>query len=78
ICPALYAYKTLAYWTINRHAHHREFLAAIEHTTQIVVELRKTDNELVLQIKQAGARYNPETYKPHRYTVDGANITLVK
>ncbi len=78
ICPALYAYKTLAYWTINRHAHNREFIATIEHTTQVVVELGKIDNELVLQIKKAGGRYNPNTYKPHRYTVDGTTITLGK
>jgi KaiC/GvpD/RAD55 family RecA-like ATPase len=78
ICPALYAYKTLAYWTINRQAHNSEFLAAIEHTTQVVVQLRRINNELVLQIKQAGGRYNPETYKQHRYSVDRETIALTK
>ena len=27
ICPTLYAYKTIAYWTIEKHAHSKEFLA---------------------------------------------------
>jgi KaiC/GvpD/RAD55 family RecA-like ATPase len=76
ICPALYAYKTLAYWTINRKAHSQEFLAAIEHTTQVVVELIKLDNQRSLRVKKAGGRYSPETYQPHKYTVEGLNINI--
>lgn len=76
ICPALYAYKTLAYWVINRHAHSQEFLAAIEHTTQVVIELNKTDNKRSLCIKKAGGRYKPQTYESHFYTVDGLDITI--
>lgn len=78
ICPALYAYKTLAYWTINRHAHTQEFLAAIEHTTQVVIELNKHGNELILQVKKAGGRYDPKIYEQCRYTVDGLSITIEK
>lgn len=76
ICPALYAYKTLAYWTINRHAHDKAFLAAIEHTTQVVVELNRDDNHRFLRVKKAGGRYNPNTYESYPYTVDGLNITI--
>lgn len=76
ICPALYAYKTLAYWTINRHAHLPEFLAAIEHTTQVVIELTKHNNERSLRIKKAGGRYKPSTYEPHSYTVNGLDIVF--
>ncbi|MFW9985772.1 MAG: RAD55 family ATPase [Candidatus Odinarchaeota archaeon] len=76
ICPALYAYKTLAYWTINRNAHPKEFLAAIEHTTQVVMELTKSDNIRTLRVKKAGGRYESKTYEPHSYTVDGLNIDI--
>ncbi|MHA2428869.1 MAG: RAD55 family ATPase [Candidatus Hermodarchaeia archaeon] len=76
ICPALYAYKTLAYWTINRKAHSQEFLAAIEHTTQVVVELNKLNNQRSICVKKAGGRYESETYKPHKYTVEGLNIRI--
>lgn len=76
ICPALYAYKTLAYWTINRLAHNSEFLAAIEHTTQVVIELKRDNNTRYLSVKKAGGRYHPETYEPHSYTVEGLKITI--
>ncbi len=76
ICPALYAYKTLAYWTINRNAHMKEFLAAIEHTTQVVMELTKSDNVRTLRVKKAGGRYESKTYEPHSYTVDKLNIDI--
>ncbi len=76
ICPALYAYKTLAYWTINRLAHDSEFLAAIEHTTQVVIELKRDNNTRYLSVKKAGGRYHPETYEPHSYTVEGLKITI--
>ncbi len=76
ICPALYVYNTLAYWSINRQAHQREFLAAIEHTTQVVIELSKHEGELTLQIKKAGGRYDPKSYEPYRYSVDGREVTI--
>src|SRR3989304_4419291 len=41
VCPALYAYKTLAYWTVVRDAHPKEFCAIIEHITQVVVDLSR-------------------------------------
>jgi hypothetical protein len=76
ICPALYAYKTLAYWTVMKAAHSREFLAAIEHATQIVLELAKTDDTLQLQVKKAGGRYNPSTYRRYAYTVSRSNVEI--
>ena len=76
ICPALYAYKTLAYWSVNRHAHPREFLAAIEHSTQVVIELGKQETGLNLRIKKAGGRYDTESYQPHKYSVSGLDITI--
>jgi hypothetical protein len=59
-----------------KHAHSREFLSAIEHTTQVVVDLAKRDDDLSLQVKKAGARYNPSTYRRYSYAVDGLNIEI--
>ncbi len=76
VCPALYAYKTLAYWTIEKHAHSKEFLAAMEHMTQVVIDLNKEENKLALQIKKAGGRYDPQTYQSREYTVEGLAIRV--
>ncbi len=76
VCPALYAYKTLAYWTIEKHAHSKEFLAAIEHMTQVVIDLNKQGNRLTFQIKKAGGRYHPQTYQSKEYEVKGLAITV--
>ncbi|MCK4633426.1 hypothetical protein KAT42_01225 [Candidatus Bathyarchaeota archaeon] len=78
ICPALYAYKTLAYWTVEKSAHPKEFLAAIEHMTQVVIDLNKQEEKLTLQIKEAGGRYAPQTYERREYKVEGLTITLGK
>lgn len=76
VCPALYAYKTLAYWTVEKQAHPNEFLAAIEHMTQVVIDLSKQGNKLTLQTKKAGGRYDPQTYQSTEYKVKGLAITL--
>jgi hypothetical protein len=76
ICPALFAYKTLAYWTIEKNAHPRDFLAAIEHMTQLVIDLSKEENMLTLQIKKAGGRYAPQTYQSKKYKVNGLEVTI--
>ena len=76
VCPALYAYKALAYWTIEKHAHSKEFLATIEHMTQIVIDLGKRESKLAFQIRKAGGRYDPQTYQSKEYKVNGLAITL--
>ncbi|MEM2144663.1 MAG: hypothetical protein QW279_04845 [Candidatus Jordarchaeaceae archaeon] len=76
VCPALYAYRTIAYWTIEKFAHPREFIAAIEHMTQVVIDLSKQEDQLTLQIKKAGGRYNPQTYQRVKYHVKALTINL--
>ena len=76
VCPALYAYQTLAYWTIAKHAHPSEFCAIFEHMTQIVVELSKEGMERHLEIKKGGARYDPETYRRRGYIAQGLRIKI--
>jgi KaiC/GvpD/RAD55 family RecA-like ATPase len=77
VCPALYAYKTLAYWTIARNAHPREFCAIIEHITQVVIDLSREGGKRFVEIKKAGWRYNPETYRRHEYSVDGLKVKIL-
>jgi len=77
VCPALYAYQTLAYWTMAKNAHPKEFCALIEHMTQVVIDLTRQENKNFLWIKKAGGRYNPQTYTPREYTVDGMSIEIL-
>jgi KaiC/GvpD/RAD55 family RecA-like ATPase len=76
VCPALYAYRTLAYWTIAKNAHPKEFSALIEHVTQVVMELSKDEGRRFVEVRKAGGRYNPETYKRHEYSVNGLKIDI--
>jgi KaiC/GvpD/RAD55 family RecA-like ATPase len=76
ICPALYAYKTLAYWTIVRNAHPKEFCAIIEHITQVVVNLSREGGKRFLEVKKAGWRYEPQTYQRHEYSVHELDIKI--
>jgi KaiC/GvpD/RAD55 family RecA-like ATPase len=76
VCPALYAYQTLAYWTIAKNAHPKEFCAIIEHMTQVVIELSKEGVNRYIEIKKGGTRYNPETYRRREYLADGLKIKI--
>ena len=77
VCPALYAYQTLAYWTMAKNAHPKEFCALIEHMTQVVIDLTRQENKNFLWIKKAGGRYNPQTYMRREYMVDGMSIEIL-
>ncbi|MGA9387902.1 MAG: hypothetical protein WBV70_03645 [Candidatus Bathyarchaeia archaeon] len=74
VCPALYAYQTLAYWTIAKNAHPKEFCALLEHITQVVIDLSKVGGKRYIEVKKAGGRYNPDTYERREYSVEGLKI----
>ncbi len=76
VCPALYAYRTLAYWTLAKNAHPKEFSALIEHITQVVMDLSKEEGKRFVEVRKAGARYNAETYERHEYSVNGLKIDV--
>jgi KaiC/GvpD/RAD55 family RecA-like ATPase len=76
VCPALYAYKALAYWTVVRDAHPKEFCAIIEHITQVVVDLSREGGKRFIEIKKAGGRYDPQTYQCYEYSVHGLDIRI--
>ena len=76
VCPALYAYQTLAYWTVAKNAHSREFRALIEHITQVVIDLTKEGDKRYLEVRKAGNRYNPQTFQRHEYWAEGLKINL--
>jgi KaiC/GvpD/RAD55 family RecA-like ATPase len=77
VCPALYAYHTLAYWTMAKNAHPKEFCAMIEHMTQVVVDLSKKEEKNFLEVKKAGGRYDSQTYQRHEYVVKGFQIDIL-
>jgi KaiC/GvpD/RAD55 family RecA-like ATPase len=74
VCPALYAYETLAYWSLIKSAHPTEFVATIEHMTQVVIDLSVEREQTFLSVKKGGRRYSPSTYKRREYSVDGLKI----
>ena len=74
VCPALYAYQTLAYWTIAKNAHPKEFVALIEHITQVVVDLTKQGEKRFLEVRKAGSRYDPQSFQRHEYFVHELKI----
>jgi len=74
VCPALYAYETLAYWLLIKQAHPSEFTAKIEHTTQIVIDLSKEQRRTFLTIRKGGRRYSPATYEKREYVAKGLDI----
>jgi KaiC/GvpD/RAD55 family RecA-like ATPase len=74
VCPALYAYQTLAYWVIAKNAHPKEFCALIEHITQVVVDLTKEGEKRFLEVRKAAGRYDPQTFQRHEYWADGLKI----
>jgi len=78
VCPALYAYETLAYWLLIKHAHPLDFLAKIEHTTQIVIDLSKEQNRTYLTVRKGGRRYLPSTYEKREYVAKGPKIIFKK
>lgn len=69
VCPALYAYQTLAYWTIAKNAHPKEFCALIEHITQVVISLTRQGEKRFLEVRKAGNRYDPQSYQRREYSV---------
>jgi pyruvate,water dikinase len=76
VCPALYAYETLAYWSVIKNAHPPEFIATIEHMTQVVIDLSKEEGKTFLAVKKGGSRYSPSTYKKREYMTQELEITL--
>ncbi|MEM3458154.1 MAG: hypothetical protein QXN36_06895 [Candidatus Bathyarchaeia archaeon] len=76
VCPALYAYQTLAYWTMAKNAHPKEFCAMIEHMTQVVIDLSKNGDKNLIKIRKAGGRYDSQTYQQREYTVKGLQIDI--
>jgi hypothetical protein len=77
VCPALYAYETLAYWIMAKDAHPKEFCAMIEHMTQVVIDLTREGEKRFIQIKKAGWRYSPSTYQRHEYVTDGSEVKII-
>ncbi len=76
VCPALYAYQTLACWTVAKNAHSKEFRALIEHITQVVIDLTKENQKRFLEVRKAASRYDPRTFQRHEYWVEGLEIRL--
>ena len=76
LCPALYAYETLAYWELIKTAHPPDFIAKIEHTTQVVLDLSKEQTRTFLAVKKGGQRYSQSVYEKTEYVTRGLEIAF--
>jgi len=76
VCPALYAYETLAYWQLIKNAHPTEFIAKIEHNTQVVIDLSKEQGRTLLTVRKGGRRYLTSTYERREYVANGLEISF--
>ncbi len=77
VCPALYAYQTLAYWTIVKSAHPKEFCALINHITQVVIDLYREGEKMFVEVKKAPERYGLQAFRRYEYLVEGLDIKIL-
>ena len=75
-CPLLFDMKTIAIWVLDKHVHSQSFKANLEHIGQVVIDLRRTDHKLYLQVKKAVERYNSGTYVEKEYKIEKGRIKL--
>ncbi|ABI57464.1 PEP/pyruvate-binding domain-containing protein [Alkalilimnicola ehrlichii MLHE-1] len=66
ICPYLYELDTVAYFALLPHSHSHGTLARIRETTQVLIDVRRADNEMQVQPVKVWQRHSPTMFLPHR------------
>ncbi len=65
-CPYLYEYDTVAYFALLRASHSAATVARIRSTTQLLIDLHRSDDELYLHPVKAEGRTSHTMFLPHR------------
>jgi len=55
-CPRLYDLGTVAYWLLERNAHGSSFLSRLAHVTQVVLDVRATEEGQAVKVLKAEGR----------------------
>lgn len=65
ICPYLYELDTVAYFGIHSRSHCYTTMARIRETTQVMIDVRRTNGESYVQPVKVWQRQSPTMFLPH-------------
>ena len=66
-CPYLFELNTVAYFPVLRGRHSFDAIARIRETTQLLLDVYMSDEELYINPLKVWNRYSPTMFLPHRY-----------
>lgn len=75
VCPALYQVETVAYFGLLAHVHCDTTMARIRETTQVLIDVCRTDHACYVQPVKVWQRRSPTMFLPH--VRDGATFQPV-
>ncbi|SEQ11393.1 Pyruvate phosphate dikinase, PEP/pyruvate binding domain [Ectothiorhodospira magna] len=70
VCPYLYELDTVAYFGLLRQRHSHHTVARIQQTTQVLIDVRRTQQECHVQPVKVWKRHSPTLCLPHRWQGD--------
>jgi transcriptional regulator with XRE-family HTH domain len=73
-CPRLYRRDSVAMWLLRRDAHERAFLDRLGEITQVVIDVRATDEGYEAEVLVAAGRPGPTVGRRVQLTTDDAGI----
>lgn len=71
-CPFLYELDTVAYFCLIRQAHTYDTIALIRETTQLLLDLYTSDDNMYIHPLKVWERYSPTMFFPHLISGDEA------
>jgi transcriptional regulator with XRE-family HTH domain len=77
-CPKLYELQAVAYWAVEKEAHPGSFLANLTHITQVVIQLRNTEEGFFeLKFQKAEDRPSRILHDVLRYRIEEESIRFL-
>ena len=77
-CPRLYDLRTVAYWLLEREAHNPAFLSRLAHVTQLLIELRTSEDGATIRVAKAEGRAAEVTGRRGRLVYDDSEVRVVR
>jgi hypothetical protein len=66
-CPYLFELDTVAYFAILRNRHSYETIARIRETTQLLIDVYRSDSEMYVHPLKVWQRYSQTMFLPHKF-----------
>lgn len=73
-CPYLFELNTVAYFGILRNRHSYETIARIRETTQLLLDVYGTSNEMYVHPLKVWQRYSQTMFLPHKFDESGQTL----